>query len=405
MPFLLNTNGIPLFDPTVFMLTELRTKNLAAKSIENALRSLLVFHIFLDRQGVDLKQRLISGKLLEAGEIAALARDCRKPVSALRSTAEVPSPRHINTHILSIERFRASPHVGGTTQINTSSAATRLRHIRAYLSWMGHTQLLLDKTPPTLRDGLGATLKTVEELIDAHMPKDHRTRSPKRQGLLGKVVLRICEIMDPSNPLNPWEDEHCQHRNRLILDWLLVLGLRRGELLGIRIRDISFTANTIIIPRRADDDNDPRKDQPNAKTLARILCVIPDLIERTDIYILKHRSQIEGARKHDFLFVASDSGMPLSSQAVNKLFSVLRNKFPELPQSVMPHVWRHTWNDLFSKQMKANNIPQAMQEKIRAYLMGWSPTSKTASTYNDQFIKAEALAASLKLQQRLFEDH
>jgi len=405
MPFLLDANGIPLFEPTVFMLTELRTRNLAAKTIENSLRSLLVFHIFLDTQGIDLKQRLSGGRLIEAGEIVALARDCRKPLSDLRSIPKVASSKQTKMQVVSIERFRAVPNANGAIQIHTSSAATRLRDIRNYLLWMARTHQLLDKTPPSLRDGLGATIDTVEELFNAHMPKDHRTRSPKRLGLLANVVSRIREIMDPSNPLNPWHDEHCKHRNSLILDWLRVLGIRRGELLGIRICDIAFTANTAIIMRRADDTTDPRKDQPNAKTLARLLYVLPDLIERTELYILKYRSQIKGARKHDFLFVASGSGIPLSIQAVNKLFSVLRSKFPELPQSVTPHIWRHTWNDLFSQQMKANKVPHAMQEKIRAYLMGWSQTSKTASTYNDQFIKAEALAASLTLQQRLFEDH
>ena len=52
---------------------------------------------------------------------------------------------------------------------------------------------------------------------------------------------------------------------------LFRLGVRRGELPGIQVGDIDWSASPLAIERRPDEKHDPRRRQPRAKTLARRL--------------------------------------------------------------------------------------------------------------------------------------
>ncbi|WP_374762262.1 tyrosine-type recombinase/integrase [Massilia scottii] len=95
--------------------------------------------------------------------------------------------------------------------------------------------------------------------------------------------------MGPTSPDNPWHGNFARERNFLLIQWLEALGIRRGELLGIRISDIDFRNNTVQILRRADDPSDPRRYQPNAKTLDRVLPLSDGLVQMTQNYIINIR--------------------------------------------------------------------------------------------------------------------
>ncbi|RFQ24365.1 site-specific integrase, partial [Pseudomonas sp. ATCC 13867] len=52
LPLLLGPDGGPHFESTLFVVTELRMKNLAANTIANALRALQLFVTFLESEGI-----------------------------------------------------------------------------------------------------------------------------------------------------------------------------------------------------------------------------------------------------------------------------------------------------------------------------------------------------------------
>jgi integrase len=239
------------------------------------------------------------------------------------------------------------------------------------------------------------------EAINARMPAGcHRGYLDHREGLDSERRKKLLQVVEPSSEDNPWMEEHSRYRNELITNWLYHLGLRRGELLGIRISDIDFRESTVVVARRADDPKDPRQNQPNAKTKARKIPLHPGLRDMTEVYIMSRRAAFPGARKHDFLFVASESGAPMSIASLNKIFRVLSMKCPELPK-VYPHVLRHTWNDLFSEEMDKRKASEETEKKIRAYLMGWSETSETAAIYTRRHIREKANAVSLEMQKKM----
>jgi hypothetical protein len=50
--------GIPLFQPTVWSLTELRGRNQSSSTIQQALRAVMVLNLVLERLGIDLDARI-----------------------------------------------------------------------------------------------------------------------------------------------------------------------------------------------------------------------------------------------------------------------------------------------------------------------------------------------------------
>ena len=55
---LLRDTGVPLFEPTVWSISELRARNLSSSTLQQALRAVMVLHLALERLGVDLEARL-----------------------------------------------------------------------------------------------------------------------------------------------------------------------------------------------------------------------------------------------------------------------------------------------------------------------------------------------------------
>jgi hypothetical protein len=55
------STGTPLFEPTVYAITELRAQNRASATIQQALRAVMVLYLVLERLKIDLDQRLGEG--------------------------------------------------------------------------------------------------------------------------------------------------------------------------------------------------------------------------------------------------------------------------------------------------------------------------------------------------------
>jgi integrase len=203
--------------------------------------------------------------------------------------------------------------------------------------------------------------------------------------------------------LTPFNAKPIKVRNRLIFLVLYHLGLRGGELLNIRIRDIDFASNQLIVARRADEKDDPRKDQPLGKTLDRRVPIKATLAKEIHSYIVNDRKQVANSSKNDFLFVTHKrgptQGQPLSKSGYKKVIEVVRKVSPVL-FNLTGHQLRHAWNEAFSNRMDSmdERASPEQQEKMRSYLMGWREGSGTAATYNQRFIRRKANEAALELQ-------
>ena len=389
--------GVPVFYPNLYVVTQLRQTNKATATITRSLREIMVLLDFLAIHGIDLADRIRAGHLLSLGEIEGLTRHCRQKFRQVDLRRQVASDDKMMARTdsrLKAQRLRA--------EVGLLSSENRIRTIHSYLQWLVSLHLYQDGLAEDVKSSLANIQIGLLPMLLARVPREMgRNSIGRRQGVKNETMERIIEIVDQDSLENPWKRKFTRGRNELIVGWLRELGLRRGELLNVKITDIDFRENTLVVARRADDPGDTRTDQPLVKTRDRKLPLSPELAAATYHYIVNYRSRLPGARKHPFLIVAANSGSPLSLSAFNKLFRVLRTKCPDLPAGLTAHVVRHTWNDEFTAEMEEAGISDEMAEKMRSYIMGWSPTSKTASTCTRRGIEERARKASLDMQSKM----
>lgn len=398
------TVGEPLFDPTVFSVSELRSKNQASNSIEAALRAIMVFYIFLELRHIDLDGRLQEGALLTLGEVEELVRLCRLPMktlSALLAAAEEGAVASVR--VASLEKYRMKQGALENSK-DITSAASRIRYIRDYLLWLVEKRASQYSLAPQSKLLLETAGKRTENALDARIPMTGgRNTIGGREGLAQEKLERLLEVINPECPENPWHGEFAKKRNQLAIHWLYELGIRRGELLGLEVADINFRNNKVTIARKADSRRDPRRRQPLTKTLDRILPISERLAQMTNDYIMHVRKGKKAGLPHGFLFVAAGTGAPLSLIGLNKMFEVLRKKCPDLPKELVPHVLRHSANDAFSKKMDEKGISDTTEQNLRSFTFGWNPKSSTAKNYTKRRIREQATEASLDIQNDIGE--
>lgn len=408
LPLLLDAcTGIPLWHPTLFVLTELRATNRAAATLLQATRAVMVAHQVLRHLGVDLDERLASGKILELSEIDAMANLAGLTQEALDGLleAEAPVPTVSSPRVTSLEkvRMRLKP-TQQLPQVGAETKAIRLIYIRDYLAWRIRGKLLkLDFRHPVYHSLVTAEPLVVQRFTERIPSSPVFNDLGARQGVSQEVRDRIVQVTHPDSPENPWKNRHVRMRNQLIFRWLLDLGLRKGELLGIQLGDLDMRSNEVLIARRADGPIEVRKDAPNVKTKDRLLALGKDLAQLTKEYVQGPRRVVRDARRHPYLFVATGTGDPLTKAAVAKLFVELRRKVPGLPEELSPHVLRHTWNDKFSELMDERGVPPDEEEKMRKQQMGWSDRSKMPAVYTKRHIRRKTNEASLALQTQVFD--
>lgn len=395
--------GAPLFDPSVYVLSEIRATNRASSTIDHVLRSIMVLQLFLDSSGIDLEQRLLQGGVFRLNELDELVRHCRQPVAdQLKANSNLPSPQSVcrgaTESVRLVQRHHASAEVTGHT------AANRIRVIRDYIDWLVRYHMARYRSGVVAGERLWNEWTSCKDALDARLPR-HKGRNTigQREGLQPEVAERLLNVTSPTSPENPWKGEGTCIRNALLVRWFYELGLRRGEVLNVKIPDINFHSEELTVVRRADDPEDPRKDQPLVKTRDRKIPLSPGLCKLTHEYITSTRRATEGARRHPFLFIAMGTGAPLSLSAVNAIFAELRNAFNGEFDAVTPHVLRHTWNDRFSDVMDKLKVSEAEEERMRSFLMGWVPTSNTSVNYTRRHIRLKAQQVSLAMQTKQVE--
>lgn len=402
-PVLMTGDGQPLFEPTVYVVTEVRGRNQATNTISSHLRAIQVLHLFLAIRNIDFSARLSSGHLLSFAEIEDLARLSRLPMALLESMRSEPSessrPRF---GVLEKVKVRVKRQEATPKEVVPTFAGIRLRYIRSYIQWLAFSRLSRPDLNKDVRDLLQSSWEQFNAAIVARIPARRQGEAQLREGIAPEAREELLRLVSPEAPNNPWCDSHTKYRNQLIIYWLYYLGVRRGELLGVRISDIDFRESAVTIHRRADDPSDPRINQPQAKTRSRKLPLDAALASLTHAYVVKYRAMAApAARKHDFLFCADKTGKPLSQSSLNKLFKTLRTRCQNLPDFLSPHVLRHTWNDRFSERMDKQKTPEELEKRLRSELMGWVQTSSTAAVYTRRHIRKKAQKVSLEMQEEI----
>lgn len=395
---LIDGSGVPLFDPTVWSISKFRHKS--AATMEQALRGAMLVHLFCWRHEIDLSQRFRDGAFLGMGELDALVADAARPFATLRRLAK-PTNKASQRKASVVRLLRRLPAQSQGQTLDPETTRIRLYYATSYLEWLGDRQRLrLSGGPAGELAGshdYAARLARLVEQIEERSPSGARGG---RISLSTQQRAALLAAADPNGPANPWRSEFVRMRNWVIVRWLLGTGMRRGELLGLRVRDFNRSQGYCEIRRRHDDKREVRRRQPNAKTLERLAPLDEDLTLLGERY-LRARNTIETARKHGALFVTA-GGKPLSDSAITEIFATLRARCPEVgPASA--HVLRHQWNEDFSVYADTIGMDEDDERRERCWLMGWTPTSKMPGHYLKRRTKEKADEHVKEMQHRLMK--
>ena len=161
LPLLLSSDGIPLFDPTVYSLSQLRARNLSHSAIAQHLRAIAHFQIFAHIHDIDIDKRLLTAMLLTPQEIDSLTRSCQQPTKDLAlQLRQHPRQHHAPTPLPRLETLRHIPGPQAKTEtVHPTVARTRLHSILRYLEWLAQRQIYANSDDPEHRTALQLALK------------------------------------------------------------------------------------------------------------------------------------------------------------------------------------------------------------------------------------------------------
>ncbi|WEA59539.1 site-specific integrase [Rhizobium sp. BJ04] len=391
MPFLVKAEtGLPLQEPTFWVVASRRPLGVQPNTLANDLRSLVYLFLWSDLRGINVQERILNGRFLTLSEILDLVNLCGRFVDAILTELHVETGNVV-----------ALP-VPEAASVRAGERRNRLAAIHRYLSFTSADCLSeLQGTPAWDRHNAMRKqfLDTLAGYRDALVvPKSAKIFG--KEGLAKAVLRRLLEVIEPDHPDNPFIKE-VRFRNFVIVRLLIELGMRRGELLGLKVSDCSFGSEAafITIHRRPDDPDDPRHNKPSTKTEARLLELGDRLSDILHRWIVEHRRTYTNARRHDFLIVSTPDGDPMSLDNVNKIFASLRRKVSGLTH-VTPHVLRHTWNDLFSETADRKGFSPDDEVTWRAHSMGWRDKD-SAKHYLARTVRARSNEVVREIQDNL----
>jgi len=383
----------------VLFLDRYRRRGRAANTLTGICSALALLYRQLAGAGIDLIARLREGRFLTRPELDRVAfavqfRGDDIETNDVMPGANVVSLRSVHPRL----KTAKSPEA---IAVDPETQGTRIRYIAHFLSFIA--DYVATELDVAGGDRLRLAAKRELETFKAAGPrKGGRAKVGAREGLSEEDQTRVLDVVRPGSSNNPWVRGYVQERNYLIVAVLLATGMRRGELLGLQIKDVGVSEPTLSVLRRADAAEDPRGIQPNTKTNDRVLELHPRVMRRLCSYINNQRYGIHAARKHPHIFVADD-GMPLSLASIDKLFRDIRLACPGLGVRLSSHVMRHTWNERFSEEADKLALSDVTEERARNAQQGWSDNSKSASVYTRRHAAKVGRKVSMAHQERLSE--
>ena len=278
-PLLINSDtGIPDINSTRFILTQVRSKGKAAATIKYTLRNISFFKLLLEKYYMSEEfflKRFEDGIIFHHYELEGIIEDCKFKIDDIiediNNTKNNDKPLLKGLSLKSLEKFRSSNYLDKRSFVDKATSGNRLRTIRDYVVWLADGYLGRVKINSlnflTLKDNI----KDFKEKIEARIPaKSSNSLIDGKEGLSEEEMKTLLDLINRKSENNPFRGEFLRSRNEVIFVWLIKFGIRKGELLNIKISDIDFRKKQVKILRRADDIDDPRINKPNVKTKSRI---------------------------------------------------------------------------------------------------------------------------------------
>lgn len=282
-------------------------------------------------------------------------------------------------------------------------AQQRLEAVRDYLTF------LYDKLGDnaTRYEAIDDLSRRFNRKIKAARPAWKKTKTDQMTGLTEKERERLLEVMHPECAENPFANQTLRLRNYIVLLLGLDMGLRRSEMLLIKLSDIHWHTSQLAIVNLEDENLDTRHDAPQFKTHERQLVMSEELTWSLREYVDNYRILKNGstdANNHPFLLTSHrrNEGRPLSIKALDGVLVRVGAAVSEL-KHIHPHALRHDAVYTLLESMREElemYTPEdrtTKVQKVLTFAFGWSPESNMPGLYGAKFWKEEADRA---MQQR-----
>lgn len=385
---LVDQDGMDDAYSTLFVTSQIRNKNLSVSSEQAALVSINVLYAFCKSRGFNLLKRFQDGNYLAANERMALKDFAQTNFEKIKSLQKV----------VALGRVKRGHHYA-LPAVDAGTQYSRLTHIASYVGWLA--QYLLAARVNKVRSEQIDDM--VADLLALRPAKIKKQRDFDEKEFTPEDNARLNEIIPLDSELNPFEDRGVRLRNLLIIELLRQPGIRRGELLGLQMRDLELISGKLTVRRRHDSVEDPRTDQPLQKTEEREIPISRSLVKLIREYNDMRRS-IPGTGKHRYLLVShfgKTRGQPLTISGLDDVFKRIIKVAPDLAH-LHRHKLRHFFsNELARLQQEEDPGNAEAHRRVRNHVAGRKPTSGVDGIYTKLYTAAEARKATLKVQDRM----
>ncbi|HEY3397861.1 MAG TPA: tyrosine-type recombinase/integrase [Armatimonadota bacterium] len=201
--------------------------------------------------------------------------------------------------------------------------------VRQDLVWMGERGY----APSTVRRRIAALSSLYRYLVNT----DALTYNPCLGLALPKKRRRLPAVLtvEEAKRLLQASERHTNlrtaFRNRAIIAVLLYCGLRRGEVLGLRVADVDLKSGWLKV-----HDGKGMKD--------RLIPMVPAVGE-----IIADWLEFRPAAAHEFIFTGRE-GKPLSIKGLIRAFQLVKRRAGLVREGITPHTLRHTFASLLLQE-------------------------------------------------------
>ncbi|WP_050917711.1 site-specific integrase [Vibrio campbellii] len=417
-PILVGEDGMPHSHITLWVTVKLRAVGMAFNTIENKINHVKWFLEWPELEHRDLYSEFKDGHFLDEDDMTKIKSHLAKDIFYLKGVNR--KKNKLRDKVVSIfdtpELIDVEPSVGRNHHYN------RMTSVTEYLVFIA--KLAVSKTPS-------------EEFNQAisKMEKEFKKMRPRGKGknVLDEVnnkeipeglIEEFMAVAHHEHPKNPFKQESVRLRNHLMFELMEKKGIRRGEMLSLKVTEMVLHGDKklIWVRRTHDDKYDTRKKQPVAKTRERLLRIDDKTAHLLDRYIMEFRAKTPNADKHPYLFVTHrdcpTQGQQISISTFDNTIIPAMRAVDERFEVINPHYLRHYWNETFSDKVDKNNelaaegvkgythIDSSKEAKMRKHQMGHS-SEKSGNTYNQRHITQKAnelVLAEQKELQKLAEE-
>ncbi|RZR41923.1 site-specific integrase [Vibrio vulnificus] len=346
--FLLDDDGVPDFWVTHFVTQKLRMSK-TATTIQQYLKSIKHLKVWESLNNRDLLNEISKGDIPSIDDINALKEHCALQAKVFKN--------QVKSNVTNMADFHLSKSKDKPT-VTKSQYISRIAHIAEYLHFCGMERVKKKPSASNLFD----ELDVMKGQIKSGMAKGRTKNKQKdldKSGIPDDVFEDFVAVAKPNSEHNPFGKD-VKFRNYLIVQTLYETGFRRAELVALRISDIGTESDnpTLSVIRRHNSKEDPRLDEPTAKTLGRTVPISQELRDLLNMYIRTDRVRTKSAKTHPLIFVAHKSkrgshekGDPIVKQTINDVFNQIRKVNYERFWGITPHAFRHFFNDQLSSRI------------------------------------------------------